>query len=147
MAVRITYHCPHCQSDINGQTWLPPVTKLDTCRACGGKVLRSGGSIRDAWSTSFMLLGFVPTWLAFTVSFAVNGAAGKGGLFAAAFLSFIITLVPGALVLSVLGWIVGLFVSIFAPSAPPAPKMTDADVDALRGALFHGHRWKEKWNG
>lgn len=145
MATYTTYHCPHCNANLNNQCWFPTSYET-TCTACGQTVIRSGASIRDAWSTSIMILGYVPLALIVTAVMLAEGKMGVGG---ALFFGFLMALVPGMLGLSIFGWIVGLFASIILPrqQATPSPRMTTDDLEALRGALYHGHHWKQRWNG
>jgi hypothetical protein len=116
-----------------------------TCTACGQTVIRSGASIRDAWSTSIMLLAYVPLALIITGVILAEGKMAIGG---ALLIGFVMAMVPGMLGLSIFGWIVGLFASIFLPrqQVTPEPRMTAADLEALRGAMYHGHHWKQRWN-
>ena len=114
MAVRVSYHCPHCASDINAQYWLPTVTYRHPCRVCGNIIERSPESIRASWSNTIPWLGFLPLWAALCVMPGLE----KERVGSRIFLAFLITLLFGIVALSVFGWVIGLFVSILARRRP-----------------------------
>src|SRR3954453_1631618 len=103
MAVYSTYPCPNCGDDINSRVWLP-VTTRDRCRTCGGPVRRCGVSIRDAWATSFALLGFAPLWWLFTLSF-VEDEALRGNLVVAAYQALFVATLTSMTAMSAVGWL------------------------------------------
>ena len=113
MAVRVTYHCPSCGSDINSQYWLPATHYVTACKACGKNVVRTGASIRDDWSWAFAYLGFLPLW-AMLCFMPGMGKESIGSRILIGFLAALFSTVG----LSILGWIVGMFVSLFAPRQP-----------------------------
>jgi hypothetical protein len=112
MAVRITYCCPQCQSDINSQYWLPPTSWMHVCKHCGAYVKRSGASIRSAWASFFFLAGFVPAWIVATF-FSMVAMRSLGGIC----VGFIIALFVAAIPMQITGWIVGAVVALAADSA------------------------------
>jgi hypothetical protein len=133
MSIPPTQHCPHCESEINAQHTLPPISSSHTCTGCGYTVIRTPASIRDAWRTFALLTGALPLWA--LVFFTVHGA-GDVTLGAALISSFFIVFPFGLCGLMFAGWVVGAFVAAVAARPAPARQWCSASQRSASRAAW-----------
>jgi len=137
MGVRITYHCPHCHTEIGSPLLKPPTGLWALCGSCGGLVRRTLGSIISDWQVSLFVYGYLPMWLLLTVvdpfGYRQDRTMAASPWLGAALIYFCATLFVAAIAGGVLGKVVGTAVYLLrAPGSPPAGR--SSPPEALQAA-------------
>jgi hypothetical protein len=125
MGIRITYHCPHCRTEIRSPLLKPPTGLSALCGNCGGLVRRTLGSIISDWQVSLFVYGYLPVWLLLTLidplGYRQDKTMTANPWLSTALIYFFATLFVAAIGGGALGKVVGTAVYLLATSGARRP--------------------------